>query len=197
MTKTYLSNLDSTNYGSSSFKNDGIKKMVQNRNNLLISFGKIAYQTIKNNLLLEDVDEDLKMKFGDSPNVRIIGNPHQPSLIFDNKYIISMFVKNFDVYLSSHFKDGEILCSINLNLCDAPNGVDEIIQTVSDNIGGVDYRGLYTVGVDDELHFSKFDAQGHPYFTKTNPQFYFNEDDANDVVDLLFNIGYKSAMIKD
>lgn len=200
MSKVFLSNLDSTNYTKSSFPNERIKTMVQNRNELLIKFGKIAYRKVMQSIGIEVDnmdDEVVKMKYGDSPRVRIIGNPHQPSLVFNNKYIISVFVKNFDIYFSTDFKDGEILGSINLNTCDVECGVEEILHEIDGIVDDIIYKELYTISIDDEVYFSKFCPQGHAYFTKTNPQFYFNIEDAEEICDLLFNIGYKSVIIND
>lgn len=195
----YLSNLDSTNYARAEFKSESIKTMVQNRNQLLIQFGKLAYKSIVSMIGARNTD-NIKMKFGDSPKIRIIGNPHQPSLIFDNKYVISLFVKNFNLYFSTSFKNGEVLSAFDLNLCDInlcdlEDSIRDVKEYLENNLHMVDFKSLYRVEVEDNLYFTRFDKQGHAYFTKTNPQFYFRIEDAENIVDTLFKLGYKSAMI--
>lgn len=197
--KNYPSNLDSTHYDTTEFPSDKIKNMVLERNKLLIKFGETCID------LLFDVDDYLstyrhlnaKMKFGDSPNVRLVGNPNQPTLVFFNKYVLSIFVKNFKVYLSSDFKDGSILGIVNLNDLNNTDTLEDVRDIVQDSevLGeGVNTKILYKIERNKEgMFFSNFDNQGNAYYSATNPKLFFNEDDAIKVMKSL--VGFKTPNV--
>lgn len=193
--KNYPSNLDSTNYNTTEFPDDRIENMVRERNKLLIKFGQVVKDIIFGGDTYDtDLNLEATMKFGDSPNVRIIGNPNQPTLVFYNKYVLSMFVKNFNIHLSSEFKNGTIMGVVDLNKLSDENqheSVRDIVQDVVVLNEGMAFKTLKKIERNDEgIYFSKFDKLGNPYYSVTNPQLFFDDDTVNDMVKTL--CGFKT-----
>lgn len=190
--KNYLNNLDATSYTNATFKNERIEQMVKDRNALLIKFGQIVNEEV---FTQEGVATEI-MKYSDNPDVKIIGNSHQPTLVFRNYFVYSIFVNNFQLYLSTGFKDGLVLCSINLNSCNTEEGKEEIIKNVLVNIDKLESKHLLKIERGSEgVYFSKFDAVGHPYYSSTNPQLYFNTEDAEEALNVLEGIGVENLKI--
>lgn len=195
---SYVNNLDSTNYKFTRFKTDKIRNMVIRRNDLLIKFG----QTVIDILFPDEETEidvfgyvEAKTKYDESPNVRLIGNPNQPTLVFYNKWVVSLFVKNFDVYLSNGFKDGDIITSVDLNdlVNEDEDGVD-LVEKVRNNIQdaqvlqGLEQKKLLKIERNSSnIFFSKYDDKGNPYFSTTNPLLFFDNESATKIIKELKN----------
>ena len=188
-----ISNLDSTNYKGSKFTNDSIKDMVINRNDMLIKFAQIVYDDFIKLSTSDEIKD--KMKFGDIPNVRIIGNPHQPTIVFNNEFIISCFVKNFIIYFSTDFStDGEILGKCDLNVVNEVCGRNIINDIITSVVDRVSKKQLYKLSIDNSF-YSYICGQGHVYMSRTNPQLFYELIEINNVADLLYNLGYESVEI--
>ena len=188
----YRNNLDSTNYERASFATKDLKQMVYKRNDMLIQFAeKVMYDIFYD--AHSDIDEnriDTPMKFGDKAIVRLIGKSHQPSIIINNEWVVSIFVNNFDVFLSTTFKDGDILTSINLNLLLTDEGLEEARDEFREHVSQLDVKQLNYICDDNGLMFSSFDKCGHAYFSKTNPQLFYTHESAMEKLEVLERMEY-------
>lgn len=193
---TFQGNLDATSYVKGNFSSERIEKMVKERNKLLIKFATIIHDRMFSHL-----DEFEKMKYGDVPCVKLIGNCHQPTIVFRNNFVASIFVNNFKASLSTSFNTGEILRTINLNDCSLNNAEEVINEAVGGAFSETEKKYVYKVGkgldrgYNGESFFSKFDSVGHVYYSTTNPQIFFDITDAEEVLNKLVELGVKDAYI--
>lgn len=164
-------------------------EIIEKRNALLIELGEkmIANGTI-GNVDVTNFVPSMKNRYKIDMSIRLIGNPNQPTMIFNISdeiyFIASIFVKNFKVFFSDDFADGNIYGDIDLN-----NYESIQLPTL---ISVLNTKEIHTIDVGG-LKFSRFDIFGHAFFSKSNPRFYFNDENIQRDLDLLLDVGFENA----
>ena len=134
--------------------------------------------------------------------VRIMGDENMPSMIFDEKFIINAYVKNFDLIFTDNFDMGETVYTMKLNEvqqfdksrileCIHNYPVKYVNKVMLKNTKPVLYLAGYNF-------LNKEDGLGrYPVFSSYAPKLYFREDKSKEVADELKNDGYDCVAIHE
>jgi hypothetical protein len=133
--------------------------------------------------------------------VRFIGQPNSPAMVFDNRWILSCYVHNFDLVFMDKNDGGNTLFSIKLT--ESPMfSPSQIMIWLSESA----HRPIYRIRVVDsspKLFLSGYNyldsgnSEGrYPVFANKNPKIYFTEESAQERASTLINEGYKLIIVK-
>ena len=144
-----------------------IKKMIDKRNARLQHFVEKIQQYI-------------------DKNFRIIGNPNHPMIIMDDKYCLSAYVKNFELFFVNKPHQGEIIYSIKLT-----HSLDFNIDKVLSCLNNSEHRKLYKILYDGtDLYVSGHNSQDkldnstmYPVFSRFNMKLYFSKENAQKILE--------------
>lgn len=132
-------------------------------------------------------------------NVRLIGDPQKPAVIWDEEYCISGYAKNFDFYFTSQPFDGEIVKMVKLTENITANRAE-----IEEALDRAEHRKVYKILLDgtSDLYlvgYNYIDPDNsvgrYPVFAKHKPKIYFTEDKAVEISDSLKEIGYFVSVI--
>jgi len=132
-------------------------------------------------------------------NVRLIGDPQKPAVIWDEEYCISGYAKNFDFHFTSQPFDGEVILTVKLTESIATTRVE-----IEEALETAEHRKVFKVVLDktNDLYlvgYNYIDPENsvgrYPVFAKHKPKIYFTEDKAVEIADSLSELGYPVKVI--
>lgn len=138
-----------------------------------------------------------------SNDIRIMGDENQPAVVLDHEFILSCYVKNFDVRFTNKNWKGDILFEFNLN-----NNVNKIDkQKVNEWYKNSQHRKVNRIYLESEqtqcpLYLigwnfrNKTKREGkYPVFGEYEPKVYFTKERALEVQNELIQMGYNVLII--
>lgn len=131
-------------------------------------------------------------------NVRLIGDPQKPAVIWDEEYCISGFAKNFDFHFTSQPFDGEVIKTIKLT-----ENVSSNRAEIEEALEGAEHRKVFKIIMEHSnlylVGYNYIDPDNsvgrYPVFAKHKPKIYFTEDKAIEISDSLIELGYSVSVI--
>jgi hypothetical protein len=126
-------------------------------------------------------------------NVRIVGDDQKPSVVLDESYVLSCYVKNFDLHFTKEPFSDEIVKTFKLK-----NEVEVTKLELLETIQLCAHRPAYKIQLSGtELFLVGFnylnseDAMGrYPVFGKFKPKVYFDKEYAKNLIDSLMKESY-------
>lgn len=133
--------------------------------------------------------------------VRIIGNENSPAIIFDEKWILSCYVKNFNLIFKDSPFDGNDVMSIKLTV-NPEYKIQDFIMWLSKSKHRPIYK-IKLIEIEPKLYLvgynflnSAMSENRYPVFATYNPKLYFSEESAIQKVDEMRNLGYDVVAVK-
>jgi hypothetical protein len=133
--------------------------------------------------------------------VRLIGKPNSPAMIFDDRWLLSCYVANFNLNFLDKNDNGNIIMSVKLT--ETPVFSPSAIVTW---LGEANHKPIYRIMVTaskPQLYLSGYNFldsannEGRfPVFANRNPKIYFTEQSAKEKAGILINEGYDLLVIK-
>ncbi|HDL74761.1 MAG TPA: hypothetical protein ENH06_00015 [bacterium] len=135
---------------------------------------------------------------GFSDRIRIIGHPEKPAIIYEEKIVMSVFVKNFDLKFTSKPFNGEIVKSFKLT----PTFILDR-EFVLSHLQNCSHRFIYKIQfLNSSLFLAGYNFRDkekqegkYPVFARHNPKLYFTEKKAIEVIDELKNLHYNVNLV--
>lgn len=121
-------------------------------------------------------------------SILLIKNPHKPVAVFDNMFTLTMFVKNFVLFICDSHDNTNVICKVDLNALTLVDARNEIAARIRSAVAQSAITNLFKIEVlnDSEMHtshsyYSKSDENAD-YFSYDNPRLFFKESHAIDVL---------------
>lgn len=132
--------------------------------------------------------------------IRLIGGEQKPAMIFDERWILSCYVKNFDLVFLDKNDGGAEVFSVKLK--ETPEfSPSAIIKWLSESSHKPVFR-IFVEGSTPKLYLCGYNymdsenCQGrYPVFANKNPKIYFTEQTAKEKASILINEGYTSLKV--
>jgi len=141
----------------------------------------------RRNILLEQAFSELK------DQVRIIGNPQSPAILFNDSIIISSYVKNFNLYFTDKPYEGKVVGEYKLRK-------DFILpkEKIKLFLKASEHRKIYRIVFNNSSLFltgwnyrnSKIKEGLYPVFARHNPKVYFTKKKAEEILQKLEDLHY-------
>lgn len=158
--------LDQTDYENEPAAFEQYAAMVKKRNISILIF-------------LNNVKKEL---FGiSSGNFRLIGSPNQPKIVLNNSVTFSIFVKNFKLFVSNEFGNGDIQAVFNIGK------LTEIDKAQVKKCNGK-FKTKYVLKLQDKItgmYFSCLNSHNHAMYTNDDPRLYTVRETAESYVEML------------
>lgn len=131
-------------------------------------------------------------------NVRLIGDPQKPAVIWDEEYCISGFAKNFDFHFTSQPFDGEVIRTVKLT-----ENVTSVRAEIEEALESAEHRKVFKVVLENTplflVGYNYIDPDNsvgrYPVFAQHKPKIYFTEDKAIEISESLLELGYKVSVV--
>ena len=125
--------------------------------------------------------------------IRIIGNPQAPAILFNDTIIISCYVKNFNLHFTNKPYDGEIVSTYKLK-----SGFVLSKQTIKNHLKESEHRKIFRISFQgSSLFLTGWNYRGrgeqeelYPVFSRHNPKVYFTLKKAEEVLERLRGFHY-------
>lgn len=127
-------------------------------------------------------------------NVRLVGDPQKPAVIYNEEQVLSCYVKNFDLIFTREPFSEEIIRTIKLKSMPevTRRELEELIEICTHRpVYKVKLKncGLYLVGYN---YLNSHDGVGrYPVFARHKPKVYFEQAYATKVIAGLVSEGYE------
>lgn len=133
-----------------------------------------------------------------SDRIRIIGNEEKPAIIYEEKIVISAYVKNFDLRFTSKPFNGQVVKSFKLT---STFVLDR--DFVLAHLQNCSHRPIYKIQFLNSSLFltgynfrEKESQEGkYPVFARHNPKLYFTEKKALEVIAELKDLHYEVNLV--
>lgn len=132
-----------------------------------------------------------------SDQIRIIGDPETPAVIFNNEMVLSVYVANFILHLTDAPVRGRKLRSEKLL-----DGFRFTVDEIMEYIRSANHRKVYRIyHKDSDLYLAGWNFRDkenrdgkYPVFARQNPKLYFTKEKAKEVLGLLDEIHYECIL---
>lgn len=123
-------------------------------------------------------------------NVRLIGKPDTPAIVWEDSYILSAYVHNFYLKFTDKPYDSEVVKEYKLKVDTKPS-CEELTELIKGNA----HRPAYRINLGDMFlvgyNYNPTDDSLYPVFARYNPKIYFTKEKAEQVIDMLRSDGYE------
>jgi hypothetical protein len=167
--------IDNIQHGTERYSVEELREIVRRRNKrLLAAFSELEDQ------------------------IRIIGDPQTPAIIFNNELVLSVYVQNFDL----HFTDAPVRGK-KLRKEKLVDGFRLLRSEIIDYIKSTEHRKVYKIQFfGSELFLAGWNFKDrerqkgkYPVFARHNPKLYFTKEKAIEIVADLLKIHYDCKIV--
>lgn len=129
-------------------------------------------------------------------DIRLIGDINKPAIIYQDKLVLSAYVRNFELKFTNKPSNGEVIRVVKLN-----SELDLTFEEFNTLYHKYEHRDIFKIKGDQGLYLIGWNyinpldkSSIFPVFAKHNPKIYFSLETALEKIELLKSMNYETTL---